>query len=264
MVDRCKRTGRRLWQLDAWQGVVLSVLVLALSASAAHAQLQQLWRDMTGEKGEPTQLYIVFADVSGSVPEEDWQIYERTFSNLLSALAAGDRVILAKISDVSLTGFAPVADRALSATGRLKTDTMDHERAVGELRTAFQSLRQGAPANRTLVLDALTLSQQLIEQNPEREPVIVILSDMLEYSHIANFETGSVGEKEATALIERQKQHGVLPDLHNAKIYVAGAKAKTSDRFATVQSFWLRYFEQANAKSGSGTYGRAAVSFASN
>lgn len=248
---------RRLMSRLAWLSAAALVL---LPASRPWAQMQKFIEDWTGT-GTPKRLVIVFADVSGSIPAEDWAIYAETYKNRLTSLNGGDRLILAKIAEDSLNKFSPVIDRSLADTGRLRPDRTDHEQAQIELNGAFEKLRSGPPAKATLILDALTLAQQLIEQDPKRRPQIIILSDMLEYSHIANFEKSSVGAKEADRLIERQKKQGLLPNLHGSEVFVAGAKAPKSDKFAEVQAFWLRYFKEAGAVCEAGMYGRPALSF---
>lgn len=241
----------------AWFSAAALVL---LPVSRAGAQLQKLYEDLTGTAAAK-RLVIVFADVSGSIPAEDWAIYAETYKNRLTSLKGGDRLILAKIAEDSLGSFAPAIDRTLTDTGRLRPDRTDHEKAQVELNDAFEKLRSAPPAKATLILDALTLAQQLIEQDQTRRPQIIILSDMLEYSHIANFEKSSVGAKEADRLIERQKKQGLLPNLHGAEVFVAGAKAPKSEKFAEVQAFWLRYFKEAGAVCEAGMYGRPALSF---
>lgn len=248
---------RRL--MSRWGWLSAAALVL-LPTSRPWAQMQKFIEDWTGT-GTPKRLVIVFADVSGSIPPEDWAIYAETYKNRVTSLKGGDRLILAKIAEDSLGSFAPAIDRTLADTGKLKHDRTDHEKAQVEINDAFEKLRSAPPAKATLILDALTLAQQLIEQDQQRRPQIIILSDMLEYSHIANFEKVSVNAKESDRLIERQKKQGLLPNLHGANVFVAGAKAPKSDKFAEVQAFWLRYFKEAGAVCAPGMYGRPALSF---
>jgi hypothetical protein len=225
----------------------------------------------------PPRLVMVFVDISGSIPQEDWDIYEKTYSTLVgppegredkAALKvgaqgkAGDKLILGTISEGTLINFSPVADGELKDTGRLVVDRNNNEEVLNNLRAGFPKIKKMKSARHTQILDAFSLSQQLIEQNKDRSYVIVILSDMLEESALANFEKKAPTAADTEAIIKRQRASKLLPDLHGAKVYVAGAKAPNSTHFAAVQAFWARYLNEANAIVEAGTYGRSPIDFA--
>jgi len=225
----------------------------------------------------PPRLVLVFVDISGSIPQGDWRIYGSTFESLVGsddphgrqpALTAasqgepGDRLTLATISQATLTGFAPVADGTLTNTGHVFPDREANRATLHRLRTAFAGLKTARPSNKTRILDALNLSQQLIEQEVGRRYVIVLLSDMLEDSEAADFERRAPTPALTQAIINRRRAEHLIPDLHRAQLYVVGAKAADAARYQAVESFWTRYFHEANAVLPIGAYGRAPIDFA--
>ena len=227
---------------------------------------------------QPPRLVLVFVDISGSIPPDDWNIYESTFFSLVGRSAEGreneaalkkgpqdkpgDRLVLGTITEATLTKFAPVAEGELRDTGYIGVDRDSNEATLKALHAAFGTIKTMKHARRTLILDAVTLSQQLIEGNPDRRNVIVILSDMLEDSDTANFEKKPPTPADTEAIIRKQRARNLLPDLHQAQIFVAGAKAPTAAQFEEVEAFWTRYFREANGVVGTGAYGRPAIDFA--
>ena len=84
---------------------------------------------------------------------------------------------------------------------------------------------------------------------------------MLENSEEYNFERLKLTDSFAQQVIEQQKKKGRLPDLGGAKLYVAGASAKSANLALDVQRFWLAYCKAANADLAPQNYGPALMNF---
>jgi hypothetical protein len=88
--------------------------------------------------------------------------------------------------------------------------------------------------------------------------VILLMSDMLEYSDFASFYSANQIREinPATEMAKVEKQN-MLADLHNARVYVIGAafiptESKNGYRsgkmIKSLESFWATYFEKSNAQ----------------
>jgi hypothetical protein len=89
----------------------------------------------------------------------------------------------------------------------------------------------------------------------------VLVSDMLEDSEEYNFERQQLNDGFIQRVIAEQKKKGRLPDLSGAKVYVAGASAKSANTALEVQKFWIAYCKAANADLTSQNYGSALMNF---
>ena len=184
----------RIGGLRLLTAAVVTVLVanLLVCASPGTAWSQggisdRLRSFFPGQKAPPPpRLVLVFVDISGSIPQADWDIYEKTYSSLVgppegredqAALKpgaqgkAGDKLILGTISEGTLVSFSPVVDGELKDTGRLVVDRKNNEEVLNNLRAGFPKIKKMKSARHTQILDAFTLSQQLIEQNKDRSYV---------------------------------------------------------------------------------------------
>jgi hypothetical protein len=157
--------------------VVVLTLTLAVALSphpaAAQALGDQIRRAFVGAVPAPPRLVMVFADISSSIAPEDWRVYERRFLSLVGSAEAdkrnkpalqpgakgqaGDRLILATISEATLVGFVAVTEGELRDTGHLFPDREANEKVLKKLSDKFLALRQAKPAQRSHILDALTV-----------------------------------------------------------------------------------------------------------
>jgi hypothetical protein len=267
---------RALWFVAG--AVIISSMLMLIWPQTGWAQgvTEQLRSFFSTPAVPPPRLVLVFVDISGSIPQEDWDIYHRTYVSLVgppegredkAALKKGqqgqhgDKLIVSTISEGTLVKFSPVAEGELRDTGRLRFDRENNESTLRALYGAFGTIKAMKHARRTLILDALTLSGQLIERDKDRRYVIVFLSDMLEDSGVADFEKKPPIQADTAAIIKKQRTSNLLPDLRQAQVYVAGAKAPNSSHLEAVKAFWMRYLHEANAVTEPGMYGRSAIDF---
>lgn len=284
MPDYCgKRVNKHLSRLLAGTLIIIATTLMCIWPQIVWPQggMTEQLRNLFSSAPPPLpRLIMVFVDISGSVAKDDWTIYESTYFSLVGPAEGrvgdktalkpgpqggpGDKLILGTITAATLTEFSPVAEGELRDTGQLRIDRDTNEATLKALHAAFAKVRAMKPARRTLILDALTLSQQLIERDKDRKPVIVLLSDMLEDSAIAgfDFEKKAPTALDTEAIVKRQRARGLLPDLHGAQVYVVGAKAANSAHAEAVKAFWVRYLQEASAVIEPGMYGRSVINFA--
>ena len=226
----------------------------ALAASAmrgAHAGLSDLVARVTG--GEAAgRLSVVLVDVTASVSGADWTLYERAFEALLKTNLVGDRVVLATIGDLPVSKFIAQADRTITVKHKRLEDEASLKRVNAQLADDFVQVKAAAakPAKATYILDAISATNQLFAQaRAQRQALtLMVLSDMIEESPVANFARGTIDNGYATRLIDKRRIQGLLPDLHGVRVYVAGAGGKSGEQMARVQSFWTTFFSATGAE----------------
>lgn len=226
--------------------------------------------------GKDKKLVLVFVDLSGSISDQDWNIYHATFDKLVEQaprgggrvfLEPGDRLVLSRISEQSVGNYIPDADKKLPKTGVEINDNDQAEKIKGELKKEFENLKGKQRAQRTNILDVLNVSQDMFQKDPERKNrVLVILSDMIEESKEQNFMRVKLTPEYIEKVIQEKKKNHSFPNLQGVKIYVAGAGGVKSDtgkgdsgKFHEIREFWLRYFKEAGAICESSMYGRTAT-----
>lgn len=235
-------------------GGVLSALVSAPACDEAEIGVGELL-------GEPSKLAIVFVDVSGSIREEDWNIYQQSFQNLLQALGPGDRIVVATISDRSLTGFNPFEDVEFEHSGILLQDEEAAEEVRRKLRGRFEELRSGPAAQWTKIMDATVAAGRVFGSDPDRSTRwLLLLSDMVEDSPELRFGRTEIDRARIDRIIADREEAGLLPDLSGTQVFVAGATAATAEKLAEIQRFWEAYFAELGASVED--YQRSAVRFA--
>ena len=230
------------------------VFLGALAASAvrgAHAGLSDLVARVTG--GEAAgRLSVVLIDVTASVSGPDWTLYERAFEALLKTNVVGDHVVLASIGDRPVSKFIAQADRTITVKHKRLEDETSLKRVNAQLVDDFLQIKAAAtkPAKATYILDAISATDQLFEQARARRQALtlVVLSDMIEESPVANFARGTPDTVYTTKLIEKRRNQGLLPDLHGVRVHVAGAGGKNGEQMARVQAFWSTFFSATRAE----------------
>jgi hypothetical protein len=240
---------------------VLEAGLVGLASAITPAQAGILDR-LLGRKA--SKLVLIFVDVSASVRGDDWALYAATYREAIGRLRPGDRVVLGAISDVPMSRFVPQADWALPNTG---VEWNNVERVIKtrrELLGQFDSLKGQRRGNRSRILDALNVAQQLIEADGERQARwIALCSDMLEHSNGLRFDTLRLDGQRIRGIIEQRRKANLLPSLQGAQVFVAGASGPTAQAYHEVRDFWMAYFAAAGAICQPGMYGRTAPRFPS-
>lgn len=240
----------------------LAVALGALGMSGlAQAGAMDFLKGMLGH--DPRQrLIVIQIDVTGSISEQDWQLYEQAYGQVINNLQPGDRVVVSAIGDKPASRFVSIRDESVPKSEgiRLKDDAAIRKLRE-HLKTDFSQLRtQSAQSVRaTCILDAISAAEQVFAQGraQQRELVYLVLSDMVEESPIANFAKKRVDEAMTARLLEGRRKGGLLPNLAEVEVYVVGAGGKNGEQMVRIHQFWSAYFEATQARLRA--YGRTPV-----
>lgn len=199
--------------------------------------------------------------VDGSCSRGEANGYAQSWRRIVDAARPGDRLVLGRIRG-DLVAFRPDVDAALPAVPYLLDNDADQRRRMNafqqELDAAFTASLGEPCSDRTPILDTLVGVGQFFKASNHTSKRLVLLSDALEDAGPVRFSKFTEAD-EPSALIERLRQHGALPDLAGVDVYVAGASAPTSSLYRTVQRFWLDLFAATGARLSPEHYGPVLI-----
>lgn len=211
---------------------------------------------------KPGKLIVVFVDLSASV--RDVRPYREDWQRILRGLQPGDRVIVGVITDKTYTEFRPIVDQEIPRFNWFKDNSLTYQARVDAIRTQLSGgidpLFSTKRTSRTAILDSFDLAAKIFHSD-SRQPILVILSDMLEDSEVAGFERHPASVRLARQLVGQRKAHHSLPDLGGAEVYVAGASASTSSAAHEIERFWVEYIGDVHGHLSSDHYASALIGF---
>jgi hypothetical protein len=223
------------------------------------------------EPAQTGKLILVLVDRSQSTGP-DRELYAQASERILSSLRPGDRLVAGYITDRSAADFRTHLDEELPpALPAMKiTDVPSQYReSQAQWERDSQARREGiqrklrdllaweSSAVRTKIFESLRVAGQILGSERRPNKHLILLSDMIEDSEIANFEQLRLDEAFIRKEIARQQGAGILPALRGVKVYVAGAQAESLERSAAIEKFWREYFAAAGAIIEAGGYSRA-------
>jgi hypothetical protein len=195
---------------------------------------------------------MVLIDLSDSIKVEDRSLYAESFKSILQSLKPGDRVMLANIGEQGRSSFRLASDTLLPRTGVRLDDEEAGAKARAELQTRFDEFSKtaGSQRNATLILDAVSAAAEALQPKAENSSYLVLYSDMVHESRIANF----AKVKPNIKLLDTVKQAHLLPQMSGVNVLVCGA---AGEYYTETQAFWEAYFQAAGAQLKN--YGRLAI-----
>ena len=217
----------------------------------------------------PGMELIIFVDFSGSIRKEDRKSFEQDLlKRVIPTLSAGDRLLIAPITERTLTDFRPLLEVDFppkpSFNGFMQ-NAMTYNRKVKEVETEVARLKeelvpqvaalfkQYFASPRTDIFNAIVLAQKLFTDEGKAK-VFVLMSDMVEDSQPYNFYKIKWGPDTEEKLLSELEAHGLIPDLSGVCVYVAGASADSAEMAHRVANFWAMYFERTKANMDSKRY----------
>lgn len=250
----------------AWQRLAAALAALLATGLAAAADAPGLL-DRAGQWLRPagaSLLTVVLVDTTSSVSAEDRALYARAFKGLLGAARAGDRLVVAAVADRPASRFVPTADRVLPGGGNALQNEARARKVRAELEAAFAALAgaPATPAKGTYLIDALGASAEVLAQARKagQGARVVVLSDMVEESPIANLARGPADAALARRVAAAQRKAATFPDLKGVRVHVVGASGRDARQMAGIRAFWLAYLADAGAEVLD--YGRVAATVA--
>lgn len=221
------------------------------------------------------KVVCVLTDLSEStVNPEIRKIYSENFKTILEEITHGDVLVVGLITQRSVIEptlcikyeFSPIVfkhDTQLFMNAELRKANQELKNIKDSLYNIVDSVltRTNRRILHTDILSSLRVAERVFNSFTRQKRILVILSDMIEDSDTYNFEVKNITPQSIMNIVETEKQNGRMPNLSNVKVYVIGASAKNSKRFAMIQDFWTAYFKESGALLVPENYGAALVSF---
>jgi len=201
----------------------------------------------------PPRLLVVFVDMSASIPDSERELYQSYLDKIISTRRAGDRLMVAKISDGTMVRFSPIFARTLPEYSFWMDNPLSHKRELDKIRSEVRQkteamLKSSEHTPRTEIIMSFLVSEEEFRawRGAKR---LVLLSDMLECSNELNFEARPLALT-PTAIetaLQRLRNKNRMARLDSVSVWVAGATAHNTDDFLAVKAFWERYIRETGA-----------------
>jgi len=224
------------------------------------------------------KIIVVLCDLSESTRNMR-NIYLKSFKKIISSIKHGDAIFVVKITESSIEEpeipikeifpkFVP-KDAFGNPTDNPLIKKKERKKADEELRRKKEKCIKDAEKLffskkrilKTDILSSLHVADRIFKNFPEKKPILVILSDMVEDSLDYNFEKERLNEERIREIIENERLKERLPDLKGVKVYVIGAQARDKKKFFSIQNFWINYFKECGAILEKKNYGSALIKF---
>ncbi|WP_194745346.1 hypothetical protein [Thermaurantiacus tibetensis] len=234
--------------------------VAALAAVPAHAACAPP-RTSLGDafrKAPPPRTFVVLVDASASVAPEDRALHLAALATVAEALRPGDRLLAAHAGEATRASFRPALDLRVEDDDRRLAREANIRRACLSLRRAAPALvPEGArPARATRLLEAIAAAAPAFGARP-RQGLLLLLSDGVEESAIANLDRAALDSAAIGAALARARAEGLLPDLAGVELHIVGAGGR---HYGAVERFWRAYAEATGARLAG--YGRLPLELA--
>jgi len=206
--------------------------------------------------------YVVFLDLSQSIRSDDRALMKRALTDqIVPTLEAGDRLLIASITDRTLTGFHPLVDETLPSMPAFSgwTDNLlKHKKQVKEVETQVPRIKERINKEIVTILDqhqgsmqtdifsSLLLTEKLFH-NESRRKVLVLMSDMIEDYAPYRFEKVAWTPDATGNILHGLEKDDMIPNLSGVCVYVAGASANSPAQAEQISAFWQAYFKRARA-----------------
>lgn len=205
---------------------------------------------------------VVFVDFSESIRRDGRALFQEDLANqIIPSLTSGDRILIAPITDKTLTEFRALIEASIPPKPEFKrwlNNPLIYKKQVNEFNTQVAQIKEGIKAQmvdifsnhnssgQTDIFSSLILAQKLFH-NEQQHKVLVLMSDMIEDYPPYLFENIPWNADTTQKLLMELDAKGLIPDLSGVCVYVSGASARTPDLARSIGSFWHAYFERARA-----------------
>jgi hypothetical protein len=187
--------------------------------------------------------------LDGSCSRVNLAAYHDAWARISARVGPGDRLVLGRITS-DVREFRPDLDIVRPAPWILLDNPLDRDDRAkafnAQVMTAFTKALEVPCSGRTAILDTLDIAARLLTADPRPHHTLVILSDMLEDSDVARFESG-LTPRQASKLVETRRNDRNLPNLTATEVQVVGAAAPSGALTREVQRFWMSYLEASGA-----------------
>src|SRR5213083_2657862 len=239
----------------------LRIIIWILAAVMSAIPLTAGCSSSSNARASGTEI-IIFVDFSASIHGQDRTLYEQAIENqIVPSLLAGDRLLIASITDKTLTEFHPIVDTTLPPNPEFNgwmNNVLKYKQQEREIRTQATQLKEtirtqvAAAFTRhysspyTDIFSSLLIAQKLFH-NEARRKVLVLMSDMIEDTPEYNFEKIAWSPSAMERLLAELGTKALVPELPGVCVYVSGASAKSAALAENIARFWEAYFRRTGA-----------------
>lgn len=205
---------------------------------------------------------VIFVDFSDSIGGTDRTGFKREIEKqILPWLQPGDSIMIAPITDKTLTEFRPLVEAELPARPQFngwvnnvmkfnkesKTTDARIVQVKETLRTqAAQALSQKFQARYTDIFSSVLLAEKIFSAESRRK-VLILMSDMIEDYPPYAFDRMTWTPKTTQKVMADLESKRMIPDLSGVCVYVSGVSAPSAELARNIGGFWEAYFRQAKA-----------------
>jgi hypothetical protein len=216
----------------------------------------------TQAEARPGTAVVIFVDFSDSIGGTDRSGFQRELDKqVLPWLQPGDSLMMAPITDKTLTEFRPLVEADLPARPQFNgwvNNVMKHNKEKKEteariiqvkesLRTqTTEALSRKYQARYTDIFSSLLLAEKIFSAESRRK-VLIMMSDMIEDYPPYAFDRMTWTPNTTQKLLADLEGRKMIPDLSGVCVYVSGVSAPSAELARHIGGFWYAYFKKAKA-----------------
>ena len=236
---------KRVEQLAPVLCIAVALFSFPIAASAAVQDIL----DWFG--GAQPRTTVVLVDASGSIKPADREIYLQSLQAVGATLAAGDRILVARVGDQSRSDFRAASDITVKHTGIRLDEEEALEKARADLSQRAAALIAPENAKSTRIMETIAAAAETFGSFPRKNGYLLLLTDGVEESATANFARSAPNGAVIASVLQKAKKAGLVPDLQGVNVSLVGAGGS---HYAGIEQFWRAYFAETGATIKS--YGR--------
>lgn len=205
---------------------------------------------------------VVFVDFSESIGGTDRAGFKREIEKqVLPWLQPGDSIMIAPITDKTLTEFRPLVEAELPARPQFNgwvNNVMKHNKQSKETETrivqvketlrtqAAEALLRKSQARYTDIFSSVLLAEKIFSSESRRK-VLILMSDMIEDYPPYAFDRMTWTPATTQKVLAELETKKMIPDLSGVCIYVSGVSAPSAELARNIGGFWEAYFRKTKA-----------------
>jgi hypothetical protein len=205
---------------------------------------------------------VIFVDFSDSIGGTDRLGFKREIEKqILPWLQPGDSIMIAPITDKTMTEFRPLVEADLPARPQFSgwvNNVMKYnkeakatEARIVQVKQTLQTQAADAmtrkyQARYTDIFSSVLLAEKLFSSETRRK-VLIIMSDMVEDYPPYAFDRMTWTPATTQKLLADLSAKRMIPDLSGVCVYVSGVSAPSAELARYIGGFWESYFRMAKA-----------------
>lgn len=205
---------------------------------------------------------VIFVDFSESIGGTERAGFKREIEKqILPWLQPGDSIMIAPITDKTLTDFRPLVEAELPARPQFNgwvNNVMKHnkeskatEARIVQVKETLRSQATDALTRKyssryTDIFSSVLLAEKIFSSEPRRK-VLILMSDMIEDYPPYAFDRMSWTPATTQKLLADLSAKRMIPNLTGVCVYVSGVSAPSAELARYIGGFWESYFRMTKA-----------------